>query len=201
MKITEAKNSDAELIGRVVVEAIGPELAREFAGEHPASDVERLFATLAARKDSQYSYLNTLKAVAPDGTPMGFIVGYDGARLHDLRLAFFDEAERILGRDMRGHMPDETDPDEFYLDSLAVFPEFRGRGVASALILAMARRTAGKPFGLLCDKANARARRLYDSLGFRYVGDRPFAGELMDHLRRPSDLLFAFGEGQCLPKG
>lgn len=186
MKITQANSSDAELIGRVVVEAVGPELARDFAGDRPVSDVVGLFAALAARRDSQYSYLNTLKAVAPDGSPAGFIVGYDGARLHDLRLAFFEETERLLGRDLRGHMPDETDTGEFYIDSLAVFPEFRGRGVASALIRAIARRASGKPLGLLCDKANSRARRLYDRLGFRYVGDRPFANELMDHLQLPS---------------
>lgn len=51
----------------------------------------------------------------------------------------------------------------------------------------MARRAAdsGKPLGLLCDKTNTRARALYDSLGFKHVGETPFAWELMDHLQLP----------------
>ncbi|MCM1309898.1 MAG: GNAT family N-acetyltransferase [Bacteroides sp.] len=181
MTIVEARREDATLIGCVVVEAIGAELAAEFAGNRRVNAVVDLFAALAAREDSQYSYRNALKAVAYDGAPMGFIVGYDGARLHELRRAFFEEVKRHLGYDMDGAMPDETDPAEFYLDSLAVFPEYRGRGVASALINAIAER-AGKPLGLLCDKSNVRARRLYERLGFSRVGDRLFAGEVMDHM-------------------
>lgn len=186
MKIVEATKDDAALIGRVVVEAIGPELAADFAGENPVSSVTELFAALVAREDSQYSYRNALKAINDEDRPMGFIVAYDGARLHELRRAFFEEVKIRLGYDMEGNMPDETDPSEFYLDSLAVFPEFRGQGIASALIRAIADR-ATKPLGLLCDKTNTRARRLYDSLGFRYVGDRPFAGELMHHLVKHTD--------------
>lgn len=167
----------------MVVEAIGPELAAEFAAGRPVSEVVDLFSSLAAREDSQYSYRNALKAVADNGAPMGFIVAYDGAHLHQLRRAFFEETRRRLGYDMEGRMADETDAGEFYLDSLAVFPEYRGQGVASALIEAMAGR-AFKPLGLLCDKTNARARRLYESLGFRCVGNRPFAGEVMDHMIR-----------------
>lgn len=160
MKIVNADKSDARLIGEVVVTAIGEELAEEFAGtSHTVDDVKSLFSRLAAREDSQYSYRNTLKAVSDDGKPMGFIVGYDGARLHDLREAFFEEVGIVLDRDMRGIMRDECEPGEFYLDSLTVFPEYRGRGVARSLIKAMAGRafSGGKPLGLLCDKTNVNA--------------------------------------------
>lgn len=186
-RIVGAEAADAPLIGRAVVAALGPELPKNLAGSRAVADVVDLFAALAARTDSQYSYLNTLKAIDSENRPMGFIVGYDGSRLHTLRLAFFDEAASRLGRDMRGNMGDETGPGEFYLDSLAVMPEFRGRGIGSALIEAMARRGAacGLCPGLLCDKSNSSARRLYESLGFRPVGERSFAGELMDHLQRP----------------
>lgn len=187
MKIVEATIGDAPLIGEVVVTAIGEELAEEFAGDKSLAEVTKLFSTLAALDDSQYSYRNTLKAVDDDGTPMGFIVGYDGARLHDLRKPFFEHARSILGRDLEGEMDDECTPDEIYLDSLAVFPAFRGRGVARELIAALAQRAAdtGKPLGLLCSKHNPVARSLYDSAGFKKVGETKFAWELMDHLQIP----------------
>lgn len=185
MKIKNAEKTDAPLIGEVIVAAIGDNLANAFAGAKSVDDVKRLFSNLAAREDSQYSYLNTLKAVDEDGSPMGFIVGYDGAKLHELRKPFFAEVRKVLDREMEGDMSDECQPDEFYLDSLAVFPQYRGRGVARALIAAMTQRAGGegRPLGLLCEKNNTNARRLYDSLGFKKVGETKFAWELMDHLQ------------------
>lgn len=122
MKIVPAARADARLIGDVVVTAIGEDVAVNFASDRSIQDVRRLFSNLAAREDSQYSYLNTLKAVDDDGTPMGFVVAYDGAGLHALRKAFFEEAREILGRDLEGRVVDECVPGEYYLDSLAVFP-------------------------------------------------------------------------------
>lgn len=187
MKIVNAEKTDASLIGETVVSAVGDEIAENFAYPKSKADVLRLFTNLAAREDSQYSYINTMKAVDENGRPMGFIIGYDGERLHELRKAFFEEVRSVLDREMEGTVPDECETDEFYLDSLAVFPEFRGKGIARALISAMAQRAAsyGKPLGLLCDKDNKKARRLYDSLGFIQVGETPFAGEMMNHLQIP----------------
>lgn len=186
IKIVPASVEDAQFIGEAIVTAVGEEIAADFGGEKGVEAVVELFATLAARTDSQYSYLNTLKAIDADGNPMGFIIGYDGAKLHQLRLAFFEECKRILGKDMEGNMGDETSPEEFYLDSLTVFPQYRKQGVATALIAAMCERAKeiGKPAGLLCDKTNHNARRLYDSLGFKKIGERPFAEEMMDHLQK-----------------
>lgn len=187
VKIVDSSLTDAPLIGDVVVSAIGEEHARGFDPDGNLDRVRELFGTLAGRVDSQYSCINTVKAVDENDNVMGFAVGYDGAVLQRLRRAFISEVKRLMGRDLEGQIPDETGPGEFYLDSLGVFPDYRGRGVGRALIEAMAARAAaaGKPLGLLCEKSNRRARRLYDSLGFRKVGETPFAGVLMDHLQRP----------------
>ena len=155
---------------------------------YTAKDVEDLFCALAARDDSQYSYRNALVAEEETGKPLGAVVGYDGARLDELRRVFIEEAGKRLGVPFNPvEMGDETSADEFYLDSLAVFPGSRGKGVGGKLLLALAERAhaAGKPAGLLCDKENVRAEALYTRLGFRYVGDRPFAGMLMRHLQLP----------------
>ena len=63
MTIKPATPEHAPLIGRAVVMAIGAEITRNLAGqEHTPADVEALFSSLAARPDTQYSYLNTLLA-------------------------------------------------------------------------------------------------------------------------------------------
>ena len=80
---------------------------------------------------------------------------------------------------------DETDASEFYLDTLAVLSEYRGRGIASLLLKGAIGRAAacGKPAGLLVDKDNNRARKLYERVGFRQIGERPFCYVMMDHMQ------------------
>lgn len=191
IKITPASPEHAPYIGKAIIMAIGEELTAHLAGnDHTPEDVENLFTSLARRTDSQYSYLNSMVAIDEKNNVAGVVVTYDGARLHELRKAFFEEAEKAIGLKIQGTPTDETGPEEFYLDTLAVFPQYRGNGIATRLIKAAAERAseAQKPLGLLVSKTNPDARRLYDSIGFRVVGERYFAGELMDHLRLKPDL-------------
>ncbi len=184
-KIIPASPDHAPFIGKAITMAIGEELTAHLAGdEHTPEDVVELFSTLARRTDSQYSYLNSMVAINDDNSVAGVVVAYDGANLRELRKAFFEEAEKAIGLKITGNPQDETGPEEFYLDTLAVFPEYRGKGIATHLIKAAGQRAekAGKPLGLLVSKTNPNARRLYDSLGFTIVGQRPFAGEVMNHL-------------------
>ncbi|MBD5242683.1 MAG: GNAT family N-acetyltransferase [Bacteroides sp.] len=185
--IRDARKGDASMLARVIMMGVGEEISKEFAGpDHSLDDVHRVFTRLCEMEDSQYSYRNSLVATSPDGEFAGGIIGYDGAMLYALRKAFFRVAEEELGYSLEGEISDETSPDEYYFDSLAVMPQWRGHGVASLLLQAMAKRAelSGKPCGLLVDKDNHSARRLYERCGFEYVGDRPFAGVMMDHLQR-----------------
>ena len=81
------------------------------------------------------------------------------------------------------NLTDETAAGEWYIDSLAVFPEFRRMGAARALIEAAIRRTPSELTpGLLCAQESEDARRLYEAMGFKKAGERPFLGQMMDHL-------------------
>ncbi len=178
------------MIADAILGAIGPELTDNLAGEeHTTEDVHALFARLAAREDTQYSYLNSRIARDDDGRVMGVCVSYDGARLRELRRRFFVDANQNLGWHVTPEeieaLPGETEPDEFYLDTLMTYPQYRRRGVGRALIEDAAKKAArtGKPLGLLCEPENLRARGLYESVGFRKVGSRPFAGHMMDHMQ------------------
>lgn len=183
--IIPARPADADFIACCVMEAIGDEICGDLArNNRTLDDVRRVFATLAAREDTQYSYRNTLVAVDEDGTQAGACVAYDGAGLEAMREHFFKAAKEILDLDLSGMDP-ECEAGEFYLDTLAVSKSYRGQGIARALIKATAVRAAecGKKLGLLVEKENHNARRLYDSVGFRQVGETPFAFVLMDHLQ------------------
>lgn len=190
IKIEDAKREDASAIADAILVAIGDEITLEMAGEkYTVKDVHDAFQRLAEREETQYSYRNTRVARAEDGSVAGVAVSYDGADLMRMRRAFFKEANENLGWNVSDEeveaWPAETDPDELYLDTLMVRPEYRRQGIARALI-ADAKTKAekiGKPLGLLCDLDNDRARRVYESSGLSIRGQRPFAGHMMYHMQ------------------
>ena len=135
---------------------------------------------LVERTDSQYSYLNTLVALSDSDELAGISVSYDGASLLRLRKPFIEEAFRRFGMD-HSNMSPETSEGELYLDSLCVDANFRHRGVATALLKASidkARRLKLPKVGLLVDKGNPKAERLYREVGFEYVNDAEWGREI-----------------------
>lgn len=192
MNIRKALPTEARQIARLIMVAMNYECCQFFAGEaHTLTDFEDLMTVLVERTDSQYSYTNTLVA-SPDASEAmgeasvaGICVSYDGAALHRLRTTFIEEAKVRFGRDFSG-MDDETQAGELYIDSLCVSPAHRGQGLASHLIAATIdkARTMGLPaVGLLVDKGNPAAERLYLRLGFVYQGDACWGGHPMRHLQ------------------
>lgn len=186
-KIVEAEKSDAPFIARGIMMAlhIGEKDSAIDMRDDEISIWEKIFTELAGRIDTQYSYKNTLKAIDDEGHILGIIVSYDGAQLHCLREPFFTTVREYTGKDF-SNIPDETTPDEWYLDSLSVGRPYRRQGIGSALLLKACQRafSCGKPAGLLVDKFNTTARKAYERLGFRYIGERPFTNIMMDHLRK-----------------
>lgn len=147
-----------------------------------------MMTALVRRDDSQYSYRNAMVALddtTSDNKPVvaGVIVGYDGADLHRLREAFLQAAKEFLDQDFRG-MDDETQAGEYYIDSLAVDTRYRHQGLATLLLRKLIDQKGRKqPVGLLVDKGNPSAERLYRSLGFEYVNDTTWGGHEMRHLQ------------------
>lgn len=152
--------------------------------EHGLDDFKQLMARLVSQDGTQYSFGNCL--IAMDGDMLaGVLVSYDGGQLHRLREAFVRGAKAAFGHDF-SHIEDETSEGEYYLDSLAVKVNYRHRGIASALIGTAIQRAKSMGFprvGLLVDKSNPSAERLYCSLGFQFVNDTSWGGHPMRHLQ------------------
>ena len=176
-----AKPQDAPLIAQIVAMAIGDELSlKNYCGEHYLKVLEEI----AQNEKTQYSFKNTLIAEIGD-TPIGAVIGYDGAKLFELRTETFAIIKKHIGS-----TPDiepETEVGEFYLDSIAVLPEFRGHGVAKNLILTLCNKAFSEGHenvGLLVDVENTNAEKLYHSLGFIRVNQKSFLGHKMWHLQK-----------------
>ena len=168
IKIEKATPDLASHIASFIMEAMNAECCQNFAGpKHTLIDFHRMMTRLVEMEDSQYSYRNTLAAFTSNGILVGACVGYDGADLHRLRRRFCEEGE-------------------FYIDSLAVSRNFRGKGFATELLKAAIERAKElrlPAVGLLVDKGNPKAEALYTRLGFEYVNDATWGGHPMKHLQ------------------
>lgn len=186
MNIIAAHPAQAHAIARLIMLAMNHDCCLHFAGEgHTLAEFESLMTRLVARDDTQYSYRNTLVAMTDEGDLAGICVSYDGAALHTLRRAFIEEVRDTFGRDF-STMDDETQTGELYIDSLAVTDIYRRQGVAEALLRATVSRAEMlclPAVGLLVDKGNPNAERLYRRIGFRYANDAMWGGHAMRHLQ------------------
>ena len=184
IEIREATKEQAADIARLIMVAMTDDCCLHFCGVgHGLDDFRQMMTSLVEREDSQYSYRNTLVAMA-DHEVVGIAVSYDGGRLHELRQAFIQAAKLCIGKDHSG-MDDETQAGELYLDSLAVLPEYRRQGIAQRLLHATkdkANKMSLPCVGLLVDKGNPAGEALYASVGFRYANDSEWGGHPMKHL-------------------
>lgn len=192
MKILHANPSHAADIARLIISAMTDDCCQFLVGPgHTLEDFHNTMLRLVLMDDSQYSWRNAFVAVDDEASPddiekapvAGAIVGYDGKDLHRLRRRFQEAAMADWQMDY-SNMDDETAEGEFYLDSLAVYPHYRKRGIASQLLNRFISHAAslGLPAALLVDKGNPSAERLYTSMGFEYCNDATWGGHAMRHL-------------------
>ena len=183
--IRAATRNDAPTIAQAVAMAIGDEVAlRNYCGD----DYLAVLTEIARHKATQYSWHYSLIAEV-DSIVVGAIVGYDGAQLKTLRDGTFTILRKSIGRIPT--IADETDSGEYYLDSVGVFPQFRGMGVGRALIAAFCEKVFSEGHervGLIVDFDNPQAEKLYTSLSFERVGTRMFFQHRMWHLQRKNNL-------------
>ena len=161
VRIRPARPEDSTFIAWGILAAVGIEA--------PAETQLRSTAGLSRLEDVLYSYRNTVIAEW-EGTSAGLLCAYRGEDYLRLRERTFPLIARFCGVDFSG-MEAETVPGEFYLDSVAVLPEFRHRGLGRSLLRHGLQQAVALGYGrctLIVSPEKSQARRLYESLGFRY---------------------------------
>lgn len=156
----QATVSDAEFIARGFHTAMLME-------DTPIERIQLFANLICTRSDVLYSADNTTIAMI-DGTPVGMITAYDGRYYRQWRENTFAIVKEHMGIEFPG-MDDEAVPGEYYLDSLAVLPEHRGKGIGKALLEHAIAKGLEQHLTvtLAVDPINTNAKRLYSSLGFR----------------------------------
>lgn len=163
LTIRRATREDAAFVARMVMMALHSE-------ENP--DILAIMTNVCTMDATLYSWRHALVAEA-EGQPAGLCLCYDGAGYSAMRartFAFFPQADD--GLDLE-NMEDETCAGEYYVDSLAVLPAFRQRGIARQLLEAQVAAGLSQHLipTLLVDPDNPPALRLYRAVGFTYLCD------------------------------
>lgn len=194
MIIRKAKIEDAKGIASFLFLAM-EDITYHFIGKENAGEAIELLEFLAAQDANQYSYKHTLVA-EENGELLGSITIYDGAKLYELREPVANLVRLKFNMDFNPE--DETQPGEYYLDCIGVKPDRQGKGVGSKLLQFAINEYVGKrklTLGLLVDKANPQAKKLYLRSGFNVVGEKTLAGKCMEHLQITPETLTYFKEG------
>ena len=153
LKIVSARPEDADFIAWIVAQ-----------GMH-MDDVPSFLKTIGARDDTLYSWRHT-RLLLCEGKLAGGLISYDGAT-HEEKWwkTWVTPDGRLLSS---GDVP-ETVAGEYYLDSLAIVPDFRGHGLWRLLFddaVETAREKGFHRVTLICDESYPKLARLYTSYGF-----------------------------------
>lgn len=177
--IRDARKDEAPVIAELLMMAWPVEDIMASNGISYA-ELHETVAAIVALPASIYSYEHTFVAEV-DGRVAGAMCGYDGADYQALKQPIVD----ALGEDSEFARLQETEAGEYYLDSVGVHPDFRGRGIGSKLFEAQIARAAEQGHsrvGLIVDVDKPEAEALYERLGFRYLDDKDFFGHKMKHM-------------------
>jgi ribosomal protein S18 acetylase RimI-like enzyme len=140
----------------------------------PGQDASEVGRSRALREEGGFSYRNSVIAEL-DGETAGCLIGYALAK------------ERVQ-TDLTSVPPmfvplqelEDLAPDTWYVNVVATYAKFRGRGVGSRLLeLAeqAAREADRSGVSLIVADANVGARRLYARTGYREIARRPIVKE------------------------
>ncbi|MBA5778572.1 GNAT family N-acetyltransferase [Stappia sp. F7233] len=172
-----ATKEDADLLAELVNyagEGLPYYLWSRMAG--PGETVWEIGAQRALREDGAFSYRNAT-LIEADGEAAGCLIGY----------VIADRPEAIDPDTPPIVMPlqelESLAPGTWYVNVLAVLPEYRDRGLGTALMeLAdeAGRRAGKKGMSVIVSDANAGARRLYERCGYKEAARRPMVKDDWD---------------------
>lgn len=180
--IRNAVPEDAPFIAECVLAAIGmydfkqkPEMLK---------DLE----AVCASSDTLYSWKNTRMAVIQNpgcqdikNTTVGCLISYPGEFYMEARDRTWQQGFAGGKKEDYSSAAMETGEGEYYLDTMAILPAFRGFGIGKLLLQDGIRKGHTKGYEkitLIVDKEHQQLHEYYGSIGFHDIGEILFFGTL-----------------------
>ena len=186
MHIRPARAEDAAAIAPIILHVLQA-MELPFLAQHGVETTRRLLTSAIAHPGYRYGYARGIVQTI-DGLVAGAAFGYpaeDEAQI-DASFAAVLQQHR-LDPTHRLFTDLEAFPDEWYLDTIAVAPTQRGRGVGAALLQALpelARASGKSRIGLNVDESIPGAPRLSARHGYHTVGTRILSGHRYEHMQK-----------------
>jgi len=184
VQLRDATLDDVPFIARVVLAGIDM-LDLDATLPDEQRGIYEHFIEICRMDDTLYSYCNT-RIAETDGKRVGALVAYDGVRYAWMREKTFGLVKQTSGMDLSRNAM-ETGPGEFYLDSMAIFPEYRGAGIGRMLMrdrVDFALNNGFSKVTLLVDKDKPHLQKYYESEGFAFVGEMFVFGSWYNKLEK-----------------
>ena len=182
MIIRKATLKDSKEIAPYLLLAM-EDIVYQFIGKQDREKAIDFLFYFVEKENNQYSYQNCW-VVEENNAIIAAVNIYNGGKLKELRKPI---TECITNRLERHFNPeDETQPGEYYIDSLAVNPKYQGKGIGSKILLFLIDEYVNQKqetLGILVDDENPLAKKLYLKLGFQSVGKKKLLGKNMEHLQ------------------
>jgi ribosomal protein S18 acetylase RimI-like enzyme len=182
MQVRKAVIKDSEPMAFLLMLATG-EVIYRFIGERNFEKARDFLERFVKSENNQYSYQNCY-VIEDEGEVIGALLGYEGEKLHELRKPVLAYIHQFFDPNLT--VEDETQRGEYYIDSIGVLPTHQGKGLGARLIQFVIDEQVykyGQTLGLLVDKGNPSAKKLYLRLGFEPVGEKTLMGMSLEHLQ------------------
>lgn len=175
MEIRKAMKEDAAFVAWTVLTAL----------DMDASDLGK--ATDVCSDDfGLYSWKNALIAVE-NGKPIGCIISYPGDKYLQFREYTWPKLWTDIDPDLMNNTSHETEPGEYYLDSMAIIPEYRGKSIGKKLMISAIEHGMNLDydrFALIVDVNKPHLHEYYTQLGFNDVGPIRFFTHLFTKMTK-----------------
>lgn len=182
MIIRRATTKDVKEIATCMMLAM-EDIVYKFIGENSTEKALHFLKSLIVQKNNQYSYENCW-VIQDNNKVIATANIYDGADLEKLRTPVALLIKTMFNQELI--YEEETQPGEYYIDCIGVNPDYQGKGIGSKMLQFLIDEYVHKKnetLGLLVDKDNPNAKKLYLKLGFKIVGKKTLAGKEMEHLQ------------------
>lgn len=182
IKLRKATKKDASILADLMLLAMD-EIVYSFIGNENPEKAKAFLNHFTTLEKNQYSYENSYLA-EENNQVLGQITLYDGKNLDKLRQPIQNYLSEKYNRNLQ--FEDETSAGEIYIDTLSVSPHAQGKGIGRALLNFSIQEFAvdkQQVLGLLVEKSNPKAKKLYIQVGFEVVNDVMLFNKEMEHLQ------------------
>ena len=164
--IRDAHPTDAPFLAECILAGMHLYDFEEIVNDDLADALENITQS-EGREDTLYTYSRT-RIAEVDGKPAGALLSYPGELYKELRDRTLREYWPAFFTQF-GNDESETDPGEYYLDSLAVYPDYRRMGIGRALLedgIKIGLSEGFTQIALVADAEMPHLIDIYQSIGF-----------------------------------